>query len=298
MTSVPTEAIASSDRRRGRTNAFALVRTGLSEVLGRRRLARYLVGADLKRTHADTLLGQLWWILDPLLQMAVYIVLVTIIFNRQTPDYPLFVFAAILPWKWFTTTLSDAATSVTGRQSLIRQIQFPKIVLPTASVVAGTVSFVFGLIALGIVYLFYRDRLTLWLLLMPVVAAVQFLFTIGVAIMLSAMNAFFRDIQNVLRHFLRLWFYLSPGLYSLGTVGGSHKTVQTLLHLNPFAVLFDAYRSIIWGTETTVAGKVVYFPPGPPDWFGLVVLSGFSCLLILFGVYIFKRAEPAFARIL
>ena len=108
MTSVPTEAIASSDRRRGRTNAFALVRTGLSEVFGRRRLTRYLVGADLKRTHADTLLGQLWWILDPLLQMAVYIVLVTIIFNRQTPDYPLFVFAAILPWKWFTTTLNDA----------------------------------------------------------------------------------------------------------------------------------------------------------------------------------------------
>ena len=113
--------------------------------------------------------------------MAVYIVLVTIIFQRPTPDYPLFIFAAILPWKWFTTTLNDATLSVTGRQSLIRQIQFPKIVLPSAAVIAGTWSFLFGLIALGIVYLFYLDRLTPWVLLMPVIAAVQFLFTMAVA---------------------------------------------------------------------------------------------------------------------
>ena len=155
MTAPTTEAIASprpSVRRRG---AIALVRAGIGEILGRRRLTRYLVGAELKRTHADTAFGQLWWIIDPLLQMAVYYVLVTIIFQKTIPDYPLFLFAAILPWKWFSTTLNEATLSVTGRQSLIRQVQFPKIVLPTSAVVAGTVSFVFGLIALAIVYVFY-----------------------------------------------------------------------------------------------------------------------------------------------
>ena len=211
MTTPTTEAVASPRPRRKRPGAIGLIRLGLSELLGRRRLTRYLVGADIKRTHADTAFGQLWWVIDPLLQMAIYYVLVTIIFQRPTPDYALFIFAAILPWKWFSTTLNDATLSVTGRQSLIRQLQFPKLVLPSASVIAGTWSFAFGLIALAIVYLFFLDRLTPWVLLIPVIAAVQLLLTMALGILLSSLNAFFRDIQNVLRHALRLWFYLSPG---------------------------------------------------------------------------------------
>ena len=278
---------------------MALIRTGLEEMFGRRRLTRFLVGADIKRTHADTLFGQLWWIIDPLLQMAVYIILVTIIFAKTTPDYPLFLFAAILPWKWFSTSLGDATLSVTGRQQLIRQIQFPKIVLPTASVIAGTLSFTFGLVALGIVYLFYLDRLTIWVLLLPFIAAVQFLFTLALGILLSALNPFFRDIQNVLRHFLRLWFYLSPGLYSLSAIAHSNKIVYDILSLNPFAVLFDAYRSVIWGSDIpVVGGKTVYLPPGPPNWTGLLIVTGVSGVLLLWGILVFKRAEPAFARIL
>ena len=116
MTSPTSEASASNRRRARRKGSLALIRTGLEEMFGRRRLTRFLVGADIKRTHADTLFGQLWWIIDPLLQMAVYIILVTIIFARPTPDYPLFIFAAILPWKWFSTSLNDATLSVTGRQ--------------------------------------------------------------------------------------------------------------------------------------------------------------------------------------
>lgn len=294
--SVPsTEAIASPRPRRQRPGAIGLIRAGLSELIGRRRLTRYLVGADIKRTHSDTALGQLWWIIDPLLQMAVYIVLVTIIFQRPTPDYALFIFAAILPWKWFTTTLNDATLSVTGRQGLIRQIQFPKIVLPSSAVIAGTWSFLFGLIALGIVYLFYLDRLTIWVVCIPVIAAAQFLFTMALGILLSSLNAFFRDIQNVLRHALRLWFYLSPALYSLSIIASGHPSIYALLKLNPFAVLFDSYRSVIWGSEPSSG---VYLPPGPPDWLGLLVLTGFSGLLLLFAILIFKRAEPAFARIL
>jgi len=304
MTSPSSEAIASTRRRAPKEGSGALIRAGLVDMFGRRRLTRYLVGADIKRTHADTLFGQLWWIIDPLLQMGVYIILVTIIFARKTPDYPLFIFAAILPWKWFSTSLNDATLSVTGRQQLIRQIQFPKIVLPSASVIAGTLSFTFGLVALGVVYLFYLDRLTAWILLLPIIAAVQFLFTMAMAILLSALNAFFRDIQNVLRHFLRLWFYLSPGLYSLSAIAGSHKIVYDILSLNPFAVLFDSYRSVIWGSDYVIAGSAnvasvtVYLPPGPPNWPGLVIVAAGSVVFMLFSILVFKRAEPAFARIL
>jgi ABC-type polysaccharide/polyol phosphate export permease len=284
--SVPTtEAIASprpGTNRRGRT---ALVRTGIGEIIARRRLTRYLVGAELKRTHADTAFGQIWWVLDPLLQMIVYAFVVTVIFQRNTPDYPLFVFAPILAWKWFSATLNEAALSVTGRQQLIRQIQFPKLVLPTSAVMAGTVSFAFGLIALGIVYLFFLPRLSLWVLTIPLIAAVQFVFTLALGILFSAMNAFFRDIQNVLHHLLRLWFYLSPALYSLDVIAKDHPSLYTLFSLNPMAVLLDSYRAVTWGM-------------GAPNWLGLGIVLVVSGLLVLVAIYLFKRAEPAFARIL
>ncbi len=285
--SVPTtEAIASprprANRRPGRV---ALVRTGIGEIVGRRRLTRYLVGAELKRTHADTAFGQIWWVLDPLLQMIVYAFVVTVIFARKTPDYPLFVFAPILAWKWFSATLNEAALSITGRQGLIRQIQFPKLVLPTSAVLAGTVSFAFGLIALGIVYLFFLPRLSLWVLTIPLIASVQFVFTLALGILFAAMNAFFRDIQNVLRHLLRLWFYLSPALYALDTIAKDHPSLYTLFSLNPMAVLLDSYRAVTWGMTN-------------PNWGGLAILLVISAFLVLVAIYLFKRAEPAFARIL
>jgi lipopolysaccharide transport system permease protein len=283
MTGPTSEALAASRPRAGRRGPLALAGAGWSDLLQRQRLIRYLVGADLKRTHANTLFGQLWWILDPLLQMAVYVVLVQVIFRRQIPDYPLFLFAAILPWKWFATTLNDATVSVVNRQSLIRQIQFPKVVLPTAAVVAGTISFVIGLIALAIVYLFFLHRLSPWILLIPVIAAVQFCFTIAAAIALSAMNAFYRDVQNVMRHVVRLWFYLSPGLWSIHDV--RTPEIKALLGLNPFSPLFESYRAVTWGQTA-------------PDWVGLLYVLGLSGVLLFVALALFKRVEPAFARIL
>lgn len=284
--SVPTSEVIAAPRPRGnRPGRVALVRTGLSEILGRRRLTGYLVGAELKRTHANTAFGQIWWVLDPLLQMAVYFVLFSVMLNTRIPDYPLFLFAAILPWKWFSTTLNEATLSITGRQTLIRQIQFPKIVLPTSAVMAGTISFVIGLVALGIVYLFYLSRLSPWVLCLPLIAAVQFVFTLAMGILFSALNAFFRDVQNVMSHALRLWFYLSGALIPLDTIRTSHPPLFAILSLNPFAALLGAYRSVTYGMTA-------------PSWVELGLILLFSVGLLLVAIYIFKRAEPAFARIL
>jgi ABC-type polysaccharide/polyol phosphate export permease len=282
MTTTSSSALASAVEAPRRT-PLGLAVQGFRDIVLRQRLIRYLVGADLKRTHVDTLFGQLWWILDPLLQMAVYVVLVQVIFRREIVDYPLFLFAAILPWKWFSTTLNDATVSVVNRQSLIRQIQFPKVVLPTASVVAGTVSFVIGFVALALVYLFYLHRLSPWILLIPVIAAVQFVFTLAVAIALSAMNAFYRDVQNVLRHLIRLWFYLSPGLWTIHDI--RTPEIKAVLNLNPFSPLFESYRAVTWGTTA-------------PDWVGLLYVLALSGLLLVAALALFKRVEPAFARIL
>ena len=290
MTTPQSDALPSALRVPARRRSIGeLVVEGFRELLGRRRLIRYMVSANLKRTHADTALGQLWWVLDPLLQMGIYVVLVEIIFQRGTPDYPLFVFAAILPWKWLSIALGQGAGSITGREGLIRQVQFPKIVLPAAAVVAGTVSFAISLIALALMYTLFLDRVSPWLLLIPVIAAVQFVFSLSLAIGLAAVNTFYRDIQNLLGHVLRLWFYASPGLWSFQDHLQEPSPLRTILMLNPMAPILESYRNIIYGTADAVHA--------PPDWTGLLWALGVSVVLLVGSVALFKRLEPSFAKV-
>lgn len=272
-----------------RPGPIGLIRLGIRELLGRRRLIRYLVQADLKRKGSDSLLGNIWWVIDPLLQMAVYVILVVVIFNRPQPDYPLFLFCAILPWKWFNSSITSGIASVVGMERLIKQINFPKLVLPVSSVMAGIVNFFFGLIPLGfLIVLFYADRASPWLLLIPVVAFVQLLFTLPVAIVLSALNVFYRDIGNLSGHLLRLGFYISPGLYAVDQTykaAEKYPLLAPIILANPWNVLFTSYRDVIY------EGKA-------PDWVGLGLVALASIALLAVSIFIFKRLEPTFAKVL
>jgi ABC-type polysaccharide/polyol phosphate export permease len=291
------EAAVSIRHASGTPSSVALLREGVADVLSRRRLIRYLTAAEMKKRGSDTLLGNLWWVLDPLLQMVVYVIFVAIIGRGLGhPDYPLFIFAAILPWKWFSTVINDATSTVIRQDRLIRQIAFPKLVLPMATSTAGVVGFVFGLVPLAVLLLLHPHRLSPLLIWIPVIAAVQFVFTIGMAIVVSAANVFFRDLGNAVGHALRLWWFLSPGLYSLSIVQGSqvvkeYPIIGTLAGLNPFAVLFEAYRAVIYGTPD--GG-----PPVPPDVASLFWLFLASCVFVAVATVFFKRVEPDFAKLI
>lgn len=293
--SITSEAPAAFRNAAARPGPLALIREAARELTSRRRLVRYLVQAEIKRRGANTFLGNVWWVLDPLLLMAVYVVLVSIIARRPVDDYALFIFAAVLPWKWFTAAVTDATGSIVNQHRLVKQIAFPKIVLPVAAVTAGVVGFGFGMVALAGIMLLYLDRLSPLILLVPVIAVVQYVFTIGVALFVAAGNVFVRDLGNVMRHLLRLWFYLSPGLYSLAMLEDvpfveRNPVLLTLASLNPFAVLFEAYRSVIYGTPEG--------PPVMPDWAALGVLLLVSIGFVAVATVVFKRLEPTFAKVL
>ncbi len=275
---------------------LTLLRQGVSDLLSRRRLVRYLVQAEMKKRGSDTVLGNLWWILDPLLQMLVYVVFISIVARQPVPDYPLFIFAAILPWKWYSAVINDATTAVVRHDKLIRQIAFPKLVLPMATTTAGVVGFVWGLIPLFLLLALHRERFTLFVLWIPLIAAVQFVFTLASAILVSAANVFFRDLGNAVGHALRLWWFLSPGLYSLTllrdmNVVKENPWIGYLAGFNPFAVLFEAYRSVAYGGPL---GE----PPRSPDLIALGLLLLGSLVLLAACIVFFKRVEPDFAKVL
>jgi len=282
-----------------RPGPIGLVREAVGELRSRRELVRYLVQADLKKKGADTLLGNLWWFLDPLLQMLVYVVLVSVIFQRQQEAYPLFIFAAILPWKWFTSSIGEAISSVSSQDRLIKQVHFPKIVLPTAALASGIANFAFGLIPLlALMLLFYPEKVSVYLLLVPVIGVVQLVFTAALGFVVAAVNVFYRDVGNLSRHVLRLWFYLSPALYGPVTMAGlaeQHPELYRLMQLNPFYTLFTAYRTVIYGIQTPDGGSL---PPTTPDWAALGMLFLVSVVLLVVATVFFKRIEPTFAKVL
>lgn len=289
--------LVASRRAPGRPTAPALLREAIAEISSRRRLIRYLVRAEMKKRGSDTLLGNIWWILDPVLQMLVYLVLVAVLGRGRFPDYPLFIFVAILPWKWFSAVISDASTTVVRQERLIKQIAFPKIVLPVATTTAGVVGFIAGFVPLGALLLLFPHRFDplLFFLWVPVIAGVQYVFTLGAAILVSAANVFFRDLGNALGHGLRLWWFMSPGLYSLTwmeelAVVERNPIIRTIAGFNPFAVLFESYRAVIYGTETGGAFA--------PDVVALGILLLGSLVFIGLAMVFFKRVEPNFAKVL
>lgn len=260
----------------------------VGQVSSRRRLVGYLVRADLKKRGADTVLGNLWWVLDPLLTMVVYVILLAVIFQTKREAYPLFVFCAVLPWKWFSSSVADAVTCITVRERIIKQVNFPKIVLPMAVSVGGTASFFFGLIPLGVMLVFlYPQHLTAWVLAVPLVAAVQFVFTLGVTFLAAALTVFYRDIGNVATHALRIWFYLSPALYGadqIAALSERHPEIATIYNLNPFAPLFESYRDILYYGQA-------------PEWGSLGIVLVESIVLLVVSIVLFRRLEPSFAKV-
>jgi ABC-type polysaccharide/polyol phosphate export permease len=214
----------------------------------RRHLLWVLTSSNLKRQNKNSALGYLWWLLDPIMMTGVYFILVVVLFERGGDNQPfiLFILCGLLPWKAFSTSVSQSINSIAGQASIIRSIGFPKIVLPTSLVLSNTVFLAIGLTVVALTGLYFGSEYGTWpnvyYLMLPVVIGLQLLFTLGVALVMSAVGVLFKDTGNIMRHILRMWYFLSPGLYSLERIPGH---LLPIFRLNPFAELMTAYRDII-----------------------------------------------------
>jgi lipopolysaccharide transport system permease protein len=260
---------------------------GLLEVVARRSLIWRLCLAELRRDGAGMVLGQAWWIADPLLQMAIYSLLVNVIFQRSIADYPLFVLPALLAWKWLSGSISGGTSSITGNERVIRQVAFPRLVLPLARLLAEVWRYLAGLAVLFfLMSLFWSDHLSWALVWLPILIAVQFVFMLPFAIAGAAANVSLRDLSNILRHALRLALYLSPVLYGLEQLTVRLPAQLAVAYeLNPLALMIQNYRDVVYfGAAPTMSGVLL------PLGVGLVLLGP--------ALAWFRRREPRFAKIL
>ncbi len=238
----------------------------------------------IKVRYKQSLLGTLWVILQPLSLMVIFTVVFSLFVRVPTEGipYPVFSYAALLPWTFFATSISFGITCLTNNLNLITKIYFPREILPIAVVAAGFFDFLVSLVMFALLLFFFRISISAWFLLIPVLLLIQVFLTLGIVLIASAMNVYYRDIQFVVPLFLQLLMFASPVVYPVSLVP---ENLLWLYMLNPIAALIQSYRDI------TLLGQ-------SPNWLYLLIAAAVSLLIFGIGFLFFKRAEPEFADII
>lgn len=240
-------------------------------------LIRFLVGARLRLWTQDRVLGFWWWLLEPMAMTATYFLMVKVFFKHDQENYPLFIMCAMLPWVWFTTAGAVASRALVQNARLIKSFRVSYVVFPTAEVLATTIRFVASLAILVILMAYFRVVPTWHLLGIPVLIAVQLVFTLGTAYWLAVSQVYIEDTINVWQVVTRIWFFLSPSIYSLDHVP---EHLRSWYLLNPFAPLFHSYRLIVMQGE-------------PPSWRYLAFAAGLGGMLMISGGMMMRRLQGA-----
>jgi ABC-type polysaccharide/polyol phosphate export permease len=241
----------------------------------------------LTARYRGSVLGFFWSFVNPLLLLLIY----TFVFTRIMPvartgvvmeNLAVFMFCGILPWTWFSSSLLESSNVLITGGNLIRKVMFPAEVLPLVTVFAGLVHFCLGLIILAGFIIYYGVAVTpLDLLWLPVLIAVQWTLTAGLALLLSALTVHFRDLRDLLANLLTLWFFATPIIYPLTD---APPGIRRFLELNPFTHLAVAYQEVLY-----VAG-----PFTPSRRFA--ALAGASVIVFLVGYFVFDRLRDTLAE--
>jgi lipopolysaccharide transport system permease protein len=267
--------------RLSRSRGFSGLR--LSEIWTYRELLYFLVWRDIKVRYKQTALGAAWVIIQPLLTMIVF----TMFFGKlaKVPSdgipYPLFVYTGLVPWTLFAYSLTESSGSLVANQNLITKVYFPRLIIPLASVLAGLVDFTISFCVLLLFMLYYGVVPTIFVLAVPAFVLLAVLAALSVGIWLSALNVEYRDVRYTIPFLTQLWLFVTPLAYASSLIPERWRWVYGL---NPMAGVVEGFRwALIGRTETPSLVLAASVP---------VV-----ALLLIGGVYYFRRMERSFADV-
>ncbi len=226
----------------------------LKEIVRYRGLIRNLVVSELKIRYKNSALGFIWSLLNPLGMMIVFTVVFGVLWpNNSIEKYPLFLLCGLLPWNFFAASINSSTNSVVFNGNLIKKVYFPREVLPISAVLAQLVNFLLAFVVLFAVLLIFPSNLSPWLPFLPVVIIIQTIFTLGVALILSTLNVFYRDTVIILEVVLLAWFFLTPIFYSVEMLPVSYDLSGITLNVrriyyiaNPMASIVNMYRDMLY----------------------------------------------------
>ena len=255
----------------------------LHEMWLHRGLLYFLVWKDIKVKYKQASLGIAWAVLQPLLGMLLF----TVLFGKvaKLPSdglpYPLFYFASLLSWTYFSTALITASNSVVSNTSLVSKVYFPRILLPAAGVIAAVLDLAIASVILVGLVIYYKVPLGPQLLFLPLVLVLLIVFAMGAGQLLAALNVNYRDVKHALPFFVQLWFFASPVVYPISMVPERYRWVVSL---NPLTGVIETSRALL-------AGR-------PVPWEALTISSGLIVATFLLGLWYFQHTERRFADVI
>jgi lipopolysaccharide transport system permease protein len=255
----------------------------LTELWVYRELLYFLIWRDIKVRYKQTVLGAVWAIVQPVLSMAVFSLFFGRLANMPSDGvpYPIFCFAALVPWTFFANGLGQSANSLVGSANLISKVYFPRLIIPVAAVLSGLADFFLSFFVLLVMLVYYGSTLTPKALLLPGFLLLALLTSLGVGLWFSALNVKFRDVRHIVPFMTQLWLFATPIAYPSSLLPERWRIV---FGLNPMVGVVEGFRWTL--LETSSAPSLM-----------ILVSSFVSIVILVSGAFYFRRVEKIFADI-
>jgi ABC-2 type transport system permease protein len=253
----------------------------LKEIWDYRTMISSLIQRDLRGRYKGSVLGFAWTFLNPLLQLAVYTIVFSNIMRAGIEDYYLFLFVALIPWIFFSASVTGGASCILSQKEMIKKIYFPREVLPIAHVTCQLVNMLFSFIVIFAVLIISGKGISLYaLLFLPIVIFAEYLMAISIAMITSALTVYLRDLEHILIIVTMAWQFLTPVMYSIDMVPDSFRDI---FYLNPMTPIIVAYRDILYYKQAPELGTLLH---------GFI----FSVVLLVVGWIVFGHLKKHFAE--
>jgi len=254
----------------------------IKELYAYRQMIFSLVKKDLRGRYKGSVLGFMWTFINPLFQLIVYtIVFSKILPNNNVEKYYLYLFVALIPWIFFSSSITVGAASVVAQKDLVKKIYFPRMVIPISYVTSCFVNMLLSFIVIFAVIIITGTGFNyLALLTLPVIMLVEYLFALGMSLLTSAVTVYFRDLEHILSIVAMAWMYLTPIVYSKSIVP---KRYLPLFNLNPMTPIIDCYRTVLYEKQV-------------PDLSTLLLAAGLGVFFLIFGTMVFNKLQKHFAE--
>lgn len=250
----------------------------LMQIFRHKSLIRMLVAKELKARYRGTFFGFLWSFLNPFLAMLTYVLVFSVYMKVPMENYSAFLLSGLLPWLWFSSAANEASYAILSNGGLIKKIYLPLEIFPLVYVISNLINFLFSLPILLCLLLFLNIKIGPFLLILPLLISIQFLFTLGIALFTSSVTVKFRDFIYIIPNIITIWYFLTPIMYPVSVIPDKFNP---LVWLNPFSYLATAYQDIFFYNKL----------PSLADVLRMAVIS---VAALSVGILIFQRLKESF----
>ncbi len=245
-----------------------------------RELLKNNVKKEIRGRYKNSILGVFWTFLNPLLQLAVYAFIFPLILKTTQEYYVIFVCIGLIPWTFFTASISQSAFTIIANGNIVKKVYFPREILPISIVTSAMVNFLISTLIIVAFCLGYGLGLTKYVIFFPIILIIQYILQMGIAFILSAFTVYFRDLEHFIQIILQVMFYATPVVYSRDTIP---EAFRAIINLNPMTHIINAYRDIFYYQTL-------------PNFKNLGVLFVISTIFCIVGYLIFRKLQKGFAE--